>query len=407
MSDPTRGTWPEVFRAFLQLGCTAFGGPIAHLGYLRAEFVERRAWLSEAQFAQLLAISQLLPGPASSQLGFSIGLLRAGWRGGLAAFVAFTLPSVLVLLLFAQLASALDSPLGAAVVHGLGLVAVAVVAHGVWRMARLLTPDVRRLVIAAAAAAVMLYTGSAAWQLAVIAAGALLGALLCEGSRLDQSVPLPGPFGHSVAVRLLALFVALLVSSLAWSLAVPSALPSLGGLAAELYRAGALVFGGGHVVLPLLETTLVDSGWMTAETFFSGYGAAQAVPGPLFSVAAFFGASVPTGAPALLGAAVATFAIFLPGFLLMAAMLPLWGGLARVEAAPRMLAGINAAVVGLLAAALYDPVWTTAIASRADVLIAALAIAFLLVSRRSTLWVVAWCVGASVATRLATRLMGG
>ena len=403
MTDPNRGTWLEVFRAFLALGCTSFGGPIAHLGYLRTEFVERRAWLSEAQFAQLLAISQLLPGPASSQLGFSIGLLRAGWRGAVAAFVAFTLPSALVLLLFAQLAATLDSPSGAAVVHGLGLVAVAVVAHGVWRMARLLTPDGRRVLIAIAAAALTLLTGSAALQLAVIAGGALLGALLCEGSPLDQSASLSAPYDHPVAVRLLALFTVLLLASLGWTLFASGTPPSLIGLAAELYRAGALVFGGGHVVLPLLETSLVESGWMSADAFFSGYGAAQAVPGPLFSVAAFFGASVPTEGPALLGAVVATIAIFLPGFLLMAAILPLWGGLARFTAAPRMLAGINAAVVGLLAAALYDPVLTTAISSVADVLIAGAAIVFLLISRRTPLWVVAWCVAAS----LATRLVGG
>ncbi len=400
MSDLTAREPLSVLRAFLRLGVTSFGGPIAHLGYLRTEFVERRAWLSEAQFAQLLAICQLLPGPASSQLGFAIGWLRAGWPGAVAAFVGFTMPSVLLLLGVAQLAATVDSALGACVRHGLGLVAVAVVAHGVIRMMVMLTPDTSRRLIGVAAAIAMLVASSAAMQIVVIAGGALAGWLFCRTSEFAQSVSLPAPISPRTASIAFSVFVLLLVVALVPALQPGTQItPTLPALAAAFYRAGALVFGGGHVVLPLLETSLVNSGWMTAEQFLAGYGAAQAIPGPLFSVAAFFGATLATGSHPLIVSLIALVAVFLPGFLLVVAILPVWSGLARQDAAPRVLAGVNAAVVGLLAAALYDPVLTSAISHSYDVLIAGIGLAVLLGTRRSPLWVVAWCVLATAVMR--------
>ncbi|MDI9239986.1 chromate efflux transporter [Lysobacter sp. LF1] len=381
---------------FLRLGCTSFGGPIAHLGYFRDEFVVRHGWIDEARYAQLLAICQFLPGPASSQMGFAIGLLQAGWRGALAAFVGFTLPSAVLMFAFAGLAPHLSHGIGAALVHGLKLVAVAVVAHGVLGMARQMTPDVRRLLMASGACALVLWIGSAWSQVVAIALGALLGTVACRRVNARDGGAIPVAYGRRTALVLIALFAAGLALALLW----PTREPSAPAMAAAFYRAGALVFGGGHVVLPLLQQSLVDTGWLRADTFLAGYGAAQAVPGPMFSIAAYLGADIPTGLPRAASASLALAALFLPGFLLLSAALPLWQRVASLRNAGPMLAGVNAAVVGLLAAALYDPVWTQGVAGWGDMLIVAVGFALLLRLRVAALWVVAWCVAASLATHL-------
>jgi chromate transporter len=383
----------EVFTAFLKLGLTSFGGPIAHLGYFRREFVEQRNWVSDGQYAQLLALCQFLPGPASSQLGFSLGLLRAGWAGALAAFVAFTLPSALILFLFAALLPLLSGTAGSAAIHGLKLVALAVVAQGLLGMTRQLCPDVPRMTIAALAAVVLLVSGQAWMQLVVVASGALAGFAL----RHDiQPVPGDGPglrYGPTLGWGLVAVFLVLL-------LGLPIAARGSDGLLAvteAFYRAGALVFGGGHVVLPLLEETVVKPGWISPGEFLAGYGAAQAVPGPMFTLAAYLGARLPGAEGGVIGAGVALGAIFLPGFLLVAGVLPIWRAIAGRPRAARAVAGINAAVVGLLGAALYDPVWTSAVRGPVDLAIALVGFTLLVAWRASALLVVVWCVVASVA----------
>ena len=388
------GGFAEVLRAFLKLGLTSFGGPIAHLGYLREEFVLRRRWLDEAHFAQLLAVCQFLPGPASSQMGFAIGLFRAGWRGALAAFVAFTLPSALLMFGFAALAPRLGEGVGEAAVHGLKLVAVVVVAHGLMGMARQLTPDAPRLLVAMGALALIVLGGSAWMQLAAIGIGALMGLALCRHVPLPAAAFFPVRYGNRSA----AVFLSLFLLGLAATFLLPDTnAPSAAAVAGAFYQAGALVFGGGHVVLPLLQQTVVDSGWVAPDTFLTGYGAAQAVPGPMFSLAAFLGAEVPLAGPAALGAMVALLALFLPGFLLLLAVLPVWSRLSRHPAAASAMAGINAAVVGLLAAAFHDPVWTQGIRGPIDLAIALVGFALLAAARVSALWVVLWCVAASVA----------
>lgn len=387
----------EVFRAFLKLGLTSFGGPIAHLGYLREEFVQRRDWLDEARFAQLLAVCQFLPGPASSQMGFAIGLIRAGWRGALAAFIGFTLPSALLMFGFAALASYLGHGIGAAAVHGLKLVAVVVVAHGLLGMVRQLAPDAPRALIAVGAVALVVLTGNAWVQLIAIALGGLLGPWLCRHVNAPVVAMFPVRYGHRGAAVFLTVFLIGLAGAL---MLPPSSTPTTAGIAGAFYQAGALVFGGGHVVLPLLQQTVVDTGWVSSDTFLAGYGAAQAVPGPMFSMAAFLGAQVPLGLPAAVGASVALLAVFLPGFLLLLAVLPVWTSFTRRPAAAMVMAGINAAVVGLLGAAFYDPVWTEGVRTPVDFAIAVAGFALLAAVRVSALWIVLWCVTASVAVHL-------
>lgn len=389
MERSARGSAREVFATFLRLGLTSFGGPIAHLGYFRRELVERRRWVSEAQFAEVLALCQFLPGPASSQLGFSLGLMRAGWLGAFAAFVGFTLPSALLLYAFARVLPMVPAAIGATLVHGLKLVAVAVVAHGVVGMARQLCPDAIRASIAALAAFALLAFGTAWMQVLVVIAGALAGLVLCRAARAPRAEAPPLPHGRRAGFALLAAYALLLALLPLAAAAFDGAI----GLAWAFYRAGALVFGGGHVVLPLLQQALVDPGWLTRDEFLAGYGAAQAVPGPMFTLAAYLGARIAGGA----GAALALGAIFLPGFLLVSAALPLWRSLASHPAAARAVAGVNAAVVGLLAAALYDPVWVSAIRSPFDVGIAIIGFTLLAAWRAPALAVVAWCVAASFA----------
>ena len=383
------GSAAEVFSAFLKLGLTSFGGPIAHLGYFHRELIERRRWVDESRYAQLVAVCQFLPGPASSQLGFALGLIRAGWVGGLAAFVAFTLPSALLLFAFAHVIPFLERPFGQAAVHGLKLVAVAVVAQGVWTMAKRLTPDVPRALIAVTAGSVVLLRSSATAQLGVIAGGALLGVLMCRRLSPIAVEEFALRYGSRTGLFLLAIFAVVLAAAITTEhLSIP-----LAAVAAAFYRAGGLVFGGGHVVLPLLREAVVVPGWVSNDEFLAGYGAAQAVPGPIFSIAAFLGARI----NGLFGAATALLAIFLPGFLLVAGVLPLWKRLSSSVRSLRALAGVNAAVVGLLAAALYDPLWKTAVMAPADIAIALVSFVLLIAMRASALSVLAWCVAASMA----------
>jgi len=358
----------EVFRVFLKLGVTSFGGPIAHLGYFRDELVVRRRWIDEAGYADLVAMCQFLPGPASSQVGFSLGVLRGnGLVGGLAAWFAFTMPSALILFAFAMGAAALKGPVAEGFLHGLKLVAVAVVAQAIWGMARTLAPDRARAGIALAAVAITVFFASSLAQITAIALGACAGLWLCRGEvaavhgRLDFPV---SRLGGGVA---LAMFAALLL--------IPPAIPAATSSQAlalfnAFYRSGALVFGGGHVVLPLLQAQVVTPGWVSNETFLAGYGLAQAVPGPLFTFAAYLGAVMGPAPNGLLGAAIALVALLLPGMLLVYGMLPFWDAMRTRPAAQAAMRGTNAAVVGILAAALYSPVWTSAVLTPRDFAIA-------------------------------------
>lgn len=378
-----RGGVGEVFLAFLKLGLTSFGGPVAHLGYFREEFVARRRWLDDAAYADLVALCQFLPGPASSQVGFALGLMRAGWAGALAAFIGFTAPSALILLALALGASALEGPLAAGALDGLKIVAVAIVAQAVLGMAKSLCPDRERAALAVLSVAILAALPGAAGMIAAILAGGLVGLALGRGAG-DAGGPLAAPVGGGAGLLALALFAALLI--LAPLLAgVSQALAMFDGF----YRAGALVFGGGHVVLPLLEAETVATGLVSREDFLAGYGAAQAVPGPLFTFAAWLGAvsgPAPNGAA---GAALALFALFLPGFLLLVGVLPFWERLRARASARSAMQGANAAVVGVLGAALYDPVFTGSVGSMAEFALALLCFVLLVAWRASPLAVVA------------------
>lgn len=397
------GSAAEVFGTFLKLGLTSFGGPIAHLGYFRRELVERQRWVTESQFGQLLALCQFLPGPASSQLGFALGLLRAGWLGAIAAFVAFTLPSALLLVAFASLLPMLSGQLGEAAIHGLKLVACAVVADAVLGMSKKLCPDRSRRTIAVLAAGALMSAGSAWVQIAAVMGGAVAGLILCnEESPAVEEARVAVAFGKRSGLSLFAVFLFLLV-------ALPVLAQSQFGLytvAEAFYRAGALVFGGGHVVLPLLEESVVGAGWVSEESFLAGYGAAQAIPGPMFAFSAYLGAIIPSGHDRWLTASVALAFMFLPGFLLVSAGLPAWQAISREPRAANAIAGVNAAVVGILAAALYDPIFTSGIKSGFDMAVATLAFGMLALWRLSPLWVVLWCVLAAVAPALVRQWAG-
>jgi chromate transporter len=379
-----------VLRAFLQLGLTSFGGPVAHLGYFRQEFVLRRGWLDERAYADVVALCQFLPGPASSQTGFAIGLMRAGPLGGLAAWAGFTLPSAILMTLVAYGEGALTGPFGGRLAHGLKLVAVAIVAQAVMGMARSLCPDRPRAAIALAALLIMACAPIAWGQIAVIVLGAAAGLILCRRATAPETAGRDAPVTRRAGAFCGALFLALL------ALAFVPALSGAAALAAAFYRSGALVFGGGHVVLPLLKAAVVDPGWVSDSAFLAGYGAAQAMPGPLFTIAAYLGAtaSVPPGGVA--GAALALIAIFLPGVLILVAALPFWHGLAARGQARAAMAGVNAAVVGLLASALYNPVWTSAVTGPRDFAIAAAGFLALAVWRAPPILVVALIAAAAV-----------
>ncbi|AOW50722.1 chromate efflux transporter [Acetobacter ascendens] len=357
------GSALEVLLIFLRLGVTCFGGPIAHIGYFRDEFVVRRRWLNERAYADLVGLCQFLPGPASSQVGFSIGLMRAGYAGGFAAWAGFTLPSALILVLFAYGANALAGPTGAGLLHGLKLVAVAIVAQAVWGMARTLCPDRTRASIAVTAALIVLFAISPLAQIAAIVLGGLAGLWLCRSVQTSDGEHITVPVSHRAGIVALALFLALLFGLPV--LACHGA-PEGVSLFDAFYRSGALVFGGGHVVLPLLHEAFVTSGWVSDDTFLAGYGAAQAVPGPLFTFAAYLGAVVGQSPHGVAGAAFGLFGIFLPGILVLIGALPFWDTFHSQRAVQATMRGVNAAVVGLLGAALYTPVWTSAVRSAAD-----------------------------------------
>lgn len=407
-----------MFLVFLRLGLTSFGGPIAHLGYFREAFVVRRRWLDERAYADLVGLCQFLPGPASSQVGFSIGLMRAGYLGALAAWAAFTLPSAILLVLVAHGVHALDSVVGAGLLHGLKLVAVAVVAQAIWGMARSLCPDRQRASIAVAAALIVLYSSSSLAQIGAIAMGAIGGFWFCraeaEGARGSGGSGASsggergvggadggsgghgggcGDIGGHLGIRVSPRMAIVAIGAFFLLLLGPPVLRSLLtsrdlALFDAFYRSGALVFGGGHVVLPLLREAFVAPGWATDDAFLAGYGAAQAVPGPLFTFAAYLGA-IAHPSNFLGGAALGLVGIFLPGMLILLGTLPFWDSLRQRASARALMAGVNAAVVGLLAAALYNPVWTSAVKTPADFGLALLGFVLLTVWRAPPVLVVA------------------
>ncbi|MCL3838199.1 chromate efflux transporter [Aeromicrobium duanguangcaii] len=360
------GSVAEVFWVFLRLGLTSFGGPVAHLAYFREAFVERRRWLTDEAYADLVALCQFLPGPGSSQVGMVLGLRRAGAGGLLAAWIAFTLPSAVLLVAFAYGVAAFGDPAGAGWLHGVKAAAVAVVAQAVLSMARTLTPDLKRLVIAAAGAACILLVAGPGIQIGVIVLGGLAGWLWL---RAEEAPAVRGLayVSRRAAIAALVAFGFLLVALPV--LAAVTEDPTL-RLADIFYRTGALVFGGGHVVLPLLQAQTVEAGLVDPDTFLAGYGAAQAVPGPLFTFSAYLGASMESGPNGVLGATIALVAVFLPAGLLVVGVLPFWDRLREAPTARRVVMGVNAAVVGILAAALYDPVITQGIVSVGTALIA-------------------------------------
>lgn len=374
-ADQRGGNPLEVLAVFFKLGLTSFGGPVAHLGYFRDEIVARQGWVDDDTYADLVALCQFLPGPASSQVGIALGTARAGTLGGLAAWVGFTLPSALALALFALGLGAVGDVSGAGWLQGLKIVAVAVVAHALWGMATKLCPDRLRATFAIIAAILMLIWPTAIAQVAVIGAAGLVGWRVLGGEApagaARVSIAVPGWLAMASWVLLPLILLGLpFVSALSGSNAVQ--------LFDSFFRAGALVFGGGHVVLPLLEQAVVPNGWVPADVFIAGYGAAQAVPGPLFTFAAFLGAASTVPPNGWFGAALATVAIFLPSFLLLWAALPFWNRLRAAPGVQAALRGINAAVVGLLLAALYTPTFTSAVRAPLDLALALGAFALLM-----------------------------
>ncbi|HUC18643.1 MAG TPA: chromate efflux transporter [Acetobacteraceae bacterium] len=386
-----------VLGIFFRLGCTSFGGPIAHLGFFRAEFVARRRWLDEAEFADMVALCQSLPGPASSQVAASIGLVAAGLPGLFAAWLGFTLPSAAALILFAYGVGRVGSLATSPWLHGLKIVAVAVVAQALWGMARSLCPDRLRMTIAIAMAVLTLAVPSAPGQIAAIILGALIGWRWIR----EPPKPIAGTLSFSLpralALTALVVFAALLAIL---PLAADASGSHIAALVSRFYRAGALVFGGGHVVLPLLQQAVVPPGWISNGGFLAGYGAAQAVPGPLFTFAAYLGAAMGPQPNGWLGGLICLISIYLPSFLLLIGVLPYWDGLRRAAAVQSASRGVNAAVVGLLLSALYDPVWTSAIDTRGDFAIG-IAAFLLLVFWRAPPWLVV-LLGAAAAELVAS-----
>lgn len=361
----SRGRVVEVFLVALRLGATSFGGPVAHIGYFREEYVARRGWIGERDFGELVAVTNLLPGPSSSQLGIAVGTLRAGKLGGLAAWLGFTLPSAVLMTAFG-LGLARRDVADAGWLHGLELAAAAVVLSAVLAMRRTLAPDAQRLALAVAGVAVALLVPGFLGQLLVIVAAGVIGALVFGSLVQPTDLHLRFPIGRRLGIACALVLAALLVGLPLLRDAVSS---NAVGLANAMVQAGSLVFGGGHVVLPLLYESVVGSGWLSEETFFAGYGAAQALPGPLFTFSAFVGATAdpePNGVP---GAAVALVAIFLPSFLLLGAVLPLWSVVRRHARVQAGVTGIGAGVVGLLAAALWDPMLKTSVEGALDLLL--------------------------------------
>jgi len=388
-----------IFLIFLRLGLTSFGGPIAHLGYFRQEFVERRKWLSESAYADLVSLCQFLPGPASSQVGIGLGLSRGGIPGAIASWLGFTLPSAILLILFGMGLSLFGNTLGSGWLHGLKIAAVAVVAQALWGMGKNLCPDKMRASFALAAAVIATFIPFSLGQVCAIVASGILGWAFLPDASISPHGIIQTRTGKKTGVVLLIVFALLLVL-----------LPILG---TELdspvikffdifYRAGSLVFGGGHVVLPLLQSQLIPTGRISPDVFLAGYGVAQAVPGPLFTFAAYLGVVSNQSPSGLMGAGVALIAIFLPSFLLVIGIIPFWEQLRRYQGIQRALIGINAGVVGILLVAFYNPVWTSAIHSSTDFCLAAFAF-LILVFWKLPPWLVVF-VAAIVTELLETHL---
>jgi chromate transporter len=358
----------EIFFIFLRLGLTSFGGPIAHLSYFHNEFVLRRKWFDEHQYADLVALCQFLPGPASSQVGIAIGLSRAGVLGAIAAWTGFTLPSALLLVGFAFGIANFGNQISSGWLHGLKVVAVAIVAQAIWGMGAKLCSEKKRATIAVLATVAAVVFPFALGQVAIIAFGGIAGWLLLKESTTLPHEPIRTPMGQRAGGLILACFLALLII-----LPVTASRSDSQSLKMfdSFFRAGSLVFGGGHVVLPLLKAEVVNPGWVTSDAFMAGYGAAQAVPGPLFTFSAYLGAISKIPPAGWLGAFICLIAVFLPSFLLIMGALPFWEKLRRVEAMRFAMQGINAAVVGLLLSAFYNPVWTSAILAPKDFAVAA------------------------------------
>ncbi|MBP3984490.1 chromate efflux transporter [Pseudoxanthomonas helianthi] len=390
-TEARQGKAGHVFLVFLRLGLTSFGGPIAHLGYFRNEFVARRRWLSESEYAGLVALCQFLPGPASSQVGMAIGLSRAGLRGALAAWCGFTLPSALAMIAFAYVLSHRGAGLPPDALHGMKLVAVAVVAQAVWGMARTFCRDAGHALIALVATVCVLSWPSAWMQVGVIALAGIIGLAWRNGTDVAVSSGLKVPVSRRLAVASLVSFLSLLIGLPL--LAAATASTDL-RIADAFYRTGALVFGGGHVVLPLLRAETVLPGWISAGDFLAGYGAAQALPGPLFTFAAFLGTAMKIGPGGWGGGLLCLLAIFLPSLLLVLGVLPFWENLRQRPKMRAALAGVNAAVVGLLLAALYDPLWTSAVGDWRDILLVIAGVAALMWAKWPP-WVVVLALGAA------------
>jgi chromate transporter len=385
-SPASRGNALEVLLAFLKLGLTSFGGPVAHLGYFRSEFVERRKWLDDKSYSDLVALCQFLPGPASSQVGIALGLGRAGWPGAFAAWLGFTLPSAIALMLFAFGVAQSAALAQSGAIHGLKVVAVAIVAQAVWGMAKSLCPDRLRAGMAVVAALLVLAVPTSMGQIMAIVAGGVFGRWALKLGHLPAARHRDFGISKTTGAVLLGLFCFLLVVLPVLSAALPS--PALSAIS-SFYKSGALVFGGGHVVLPLLQASVVPSGLVSNDAFLAGYGAAQAVPGPLFTFAAYLGAVMPSPLGGWGGGLVLLLAIFAPAFLIVMGALPFWEILRQRDGVQRATAGVNAAVVGVLAAALYDPVWTSAVHFRADFGLALAAFGLLVYARLSPVLVVA------------------
>lgn len=360
----------EILRTSLLLGLTSFGGPAAHIGYFRDEYVKRKKWLDDKMYADIVALCQFLPGPASSQVGIAIGLMRGGLLGGILSWIGFTLPSVLMLMAFAWLISS-SASIDIGWIKGLKIVAVAVVAHALVGMSKSLTPDRQRITLALVAAVLTLLIPTAIGQIAIIIGAGIIGYMLYRKEKTPKTESIDLSFGKKTGVAAWIIFFLLLIAVPAIRSFIENTFISIFDI---FYRVGSIVFGGGHVVLPMLEREVVPAGWMDAETFIAGYGAAQAVPGPLFTLSGYLGQLMngPTGA------AVAVVAMFLPSFLLVIGTLPFWSVIRSKPGIQAALKGVNAAVVGILLAALYDPVFTSAIGSSVDFGIAIIAFGLLL-----------------------------
>lgn len=381
----------DVFLVFLRLGLTSFGGPVAHLGYFREEFVTRRHWLSDRSYSDLVALCQFLPGPASSQVGMALGLSQAGLSGAIAAWVGFTLPSAVALILFALGIASWNDVIPDGALHGLKIVAVAVVAQAIWGMAKSICTDTRRITLTAISACFVIMWPGTLGQIIVIITAAAISLYMFNPTSEGEHDPLPIALNRGVSIVSLTLFTALLVGLPIIVLIWPN---STLEIVDSFYRAGSLVFGGGHVVLPLLQAEVVPQGLVSNETFLAGYGATQAVPGPLFTFAAFLGASMSSGPSGWYGGIIALFTVFTPSFLLIVGVLPFWERMRRNIRMQAALIGINSAVVGLLLAAFYNPVWTSGITQSMDFGLAIIAFVALMYWKLPA-WLVVVCGGLS------------